>query len=59
MPTLIGMAAPTLTTTAWVVRDMRGRVVVVFWGTDAEDEAREWSARPGYRVDATAVSYDS
>jgi hypothetical protein len=38
------------TTTAYVVRDAGGRVVVVFWGASAPDEADRWLARD-YRVD--------
>ena len=41
---------PQQTTTAYVVRDRDGRVVVVFWGPAAADEARDWSDK-GYRVD--------
>ena len=38
------------TTTAYVVRDANGRVVVAFWGAAAPDEADRWLARD-YRVD--------
>ncbi len=37
-------------TTAYVVRDDAGRVVVAFWGPAAVDEARAWTER-GYTVD--------
>ena len=36
--------------TAQVVRGPRGKVVVIFWGADAEAEASEWAGH-GYRVD--------
>ena len=35
--------------TAYVVRDDGGRVVAVFWGADAPEEAQRWTER-GYRV---------
>ena len=38
------------TTTAYVVRDAYGRVVVAFWGASAPDEADRWLARD-YQVD--------
>jgi hypothetical protein len=36
---------------AQVVRGPEGRVVVIFWGHDAEAEAARW-ADDGYRIDA-------
>ncbi len=37
---------------AHVVRGRGGRVIVIFWGDDAEFEAATWAAR-GYAVQAT------
>jgi hypothetical protein len=37
---------------AHVVRGRGGRVIVIFWGDDAEFEARSWAAR-GYEIQAT------
>ncbi|HSS08421.1 MAG TPA: hypothetical protein VLL25_00955 [Acidimicrobiales bacterium] len=34
---------------AHVVRGQGGRVIVIFWGDDAEAEAASWAAR-GYQV---------
>jgi hypothetical protein len=34
---------------AHVVRGPGGRVIVIFWGDDAESEAASWAAR-GYQV---------
>jgi hypothetical protein len=36
-----------------VVRGPDGRVVVIFWGEDADAEAADWTAQ-GYRVDTVA-----
>ena len=41
---------PQQTTTAYVVRDREGHVVVAFWGPAAAEEAGHWADR-GYRVD--------
>ena len=38
------------TTTAYVVRDADGRVVVAFWGESAPEEADRW-LELDYRVD--------
>jgi hypothetical protein len=43
-----------VTATAYVVRDPAERVVLVFWGAQAAEEAASWAAR-GYRVDETAA----
>ena len=37
---------------AHVVRGRGGRVIVIFWGDDAESEAESWATR-GYEVQAT------
>ena len=37
---------------AHVVRGRGGRVIVIFWGDDAESEAESWAAK-GYEVQAT------
>jgi hypothetical protein len=37
---------------AHVVRGRGGRVIVIFWGDDAESEAESWAAR-GYEVQPT------
>jgi hypothetical protein len=37
-------------TCAHVVRGPAGRVVVMFWGSEADTEAAEWMAE-GYRID--------
>jgi hypothetical protein len=42
------------TTTAYVVRDTDGRIVVVFWGASAPEEADRWLARD-YRVDLVSL----
>ena len=44
------MSLATEAVTAYVVRGDNGRVVAVFWGADAPEEARSWVER-GYRVD--------
>jgi hypothetical protein len=43
-------ATATATRTAYVVRDRSLRVVLVFWGEEAAEEAAVWASR-GYRVD--------
>jgi hypothetical protein len=45
------------TTTAYVVRNAAGEVVVAFWGASAPDEARRWRGR-GYRVDCVELPVD-
>ena len=42
------MSLVTEAVTAYVVRNDDGRVVAVFWGADAPEEARHWTER-GYR----------
>ena len=37
---------------AHVVRGRGGKVIVIFWGEEAESEAASWAAR-GYDVQAT------
>jgi hypothetical protein len=37
---------------AHVVRGRGGRVIVIFWGEDAETEAASWVAR-GYEIQST------
>lgn len=44
------MRLATAQATAYVVRGQDNRVVAVFWGEDAVDEARTWVEK-GYRVD--------
>jgi hypothetical protein len=46
------MKTATETWQAHVVRGRGGRVIVIFWGEDAETEAACWAAR-GYQVQAT------
>ncbi|HET7654334.1 MAG TPA: hypothetical protein VFK42_14950 [Acidimicrobiales bacterium] len=41
--------------TAYVVLDDTARVVAMFWGADAPDEAVDWSER-GYRVESVDAS---
>ena len=43
------------TETVHVVLDADARVVAMFWGADAPDEATEWSTR-GYRVESVDSS---
>ena len=49
------MAVVLETEVAYVVRDDAGRVVVMFWGADAQDEAEHWIER-GYRLEVIARS---
>jgi hypothetical protein len=44
------MSTTTVEGSAQVVRGAGDRVVVIFWGRDAAEEAIEWVDR-GYRVD--------
>ncbi len=41
--------------TAYVVLDDTARVVAMFWGADAPDEAVDWTER-GYRVESVDAS---
>jgi hypothetical protein len=41
--------------TAFVVLDDTARVVAMFWGADAPDEAAGWTER-GYRVESVDAS---
>lgn len=41
--------------TAYVVLDDTARVVAMFWGADAPDEAGDWTER-GYRVESVDAS---
>lgn len=41
--------------TAFVVLDDTARVVAMFWGADAPDEAVDWTER-GYRVESVDAS---
>jgi len=41
--------------TAYVVLDDAARVIAVFWGADAPDEALDWAER-GYRVESVDAS---
>jgi hypothetical protein len=43
------------TETVHVVLDSEARVVAMFWGADAPDEAAEWADR-GYRVESVDAS---
>lgn len=43
------------TETAYVVLDDTARVVAMFWGADAPDEAADWTGR-GYRVESVDAS---
>jgi hypothetical protein len=43
------------TGTAFVVLDETARVVAMFWGADAPDEAVDWTER-GYRVESVDAS---
>jgi hypothetical protein len=45
------------TTTAYVVRDVDGRVVVAFWGAAALDEVEHWKAR-NYQVEQVILPVD-
>ena len=44
----------TVTRAAWAVLNMEGRVVVIFAGGDALEEAQQWERR-GYRLAAVHV----
>jgi hypothetical protein len=46
---------PQASGTAYVVLDDTARVVAMFWGADAPDEAVDWSER-GYRVESVDAS---
>jgi hypothetical protein len=48
-------AVVTATETAFVVLDAGARVVAMFWGADAGDEAAYWADR-GYRVESVDSS---
>jgi hypothetical protein len=45
------------TTTAYVVRDREGQVVVAFWGAAALEEVEHWRA-PDFRVEQVQLSVD-
>jgi hypothetical protein len=47
------MAVVLDTELAFVVRDEAGRVVVMFWGADAQEEAEHWVER-GFRLEVIA-----
>lgn len=48
------MGTATMVQTGFVVTNGEGRVVVIFTGADAKDEAAEWAAR-GYAVAQTKI----
>ena len=48
------MGVGTMTRAAWAVLNQKGRVVVIFAGGDALEEAQEWERR-GYRLAAVEV----
>ena len=43
------------TTTAYVVRDADGKVVVAFWGASALEEVERWRAR-NYQVEQVKLA---